>query len=246
MPLLKRCIFLVVLAGAAIAQSTQPPLSETRLTIHTLVREDLFAGFLADDLERFNRGEKSLAALLEKRPESKAELLAWSGGAAMYRAVKALEANKNEEFRKYYQTALDRIAEAQKLGPQNGGVAAVVGGTHVLFADRLPKEDQAAAWSRAYTSYQILWTQQAPAVDKLPLHLRGELLGGLAQSAQRTGRTEELAKYLDKIIEVAGDTPYGTVAKKWKSDPASAATSKITCMSCHDDGRLSAKMAALK
>ncbi len=65
-------------------------------------------------------------------------------------------------------------------------------------------------------------------------------------SAQRTGRTDELAKYLDKIIEVAGDTPYGTVAKKWKSDPASAASSSITCMSCHDDGKLSAKMAALK
>jgi hypothetical protein len=246
MRLLKRVIFLVVLAGAAIAQSLQPPLSETRLTIHTLVREDLFAGFLADDMERLTRGEKSVAVLLEQRPGSKAELLAWSGGAAMYRAVKAFEANRSDEFRTYYQTALDRIAEAQKLGSQNGGVAAVVGGTQVLFADRLPKELRAAAWSRAYDSYQILWQQQATAVDKLPLHLRGELLGGLAQSAQRTGRTDELAKYLDKIIEVAGDTPYGTVAKKWKSDPASAASSSITCMSCHDGGRLSARMAALK
>ena len=182
----------------------------------------------------FARGEKSIEVLLEQRPGSKAELLAWSGGAAMYRAVKAFEANRTDEFNSHYKTALDRLSQAQKLGPENGGVAAVVGGTHVLFADRLPKELRAAAWARAYDSYQILWKQQAPAVDKLPLHLRGELLGGLAMSAQRTGRTEELAKYLDKIIEVAGDTPYGATAKKWKSDPASAATSSITCMSCHD------------
>ncbi len=136
------------------------------------------------------RGEKNVEVLLEQRPGSKAELLAWSGGAAMYRAVKAFEANRNDEFNSHYKTALDRISQAQKLGPENGGVAAVVGGTHVLFADRLPKELRAAAWSRAYDSYQILWKQQAPAVDKLPLHLRGELLGGLAHvsSAHRPDR----------------------------------------------------------
>jgi hypothetical protein len=91
----------------------------------------------------------------------------------------------------------------------------------------------------------MLWKQQAPAVDKLPVHLRGELLGGLAASAQRTGHTEELATYLDKIIELLPNTPYEPVARQWKKDPKVAASSTITCMTCHDAGRLSARVATL-
>jgi hypothetical protein len=82
-------------------------------------------------------------------------------------------------------------------------------------------------------------------VDRLPVHIRGELLAGLAQSAQRTGRTEEFQQYLDKILTVLRDTSYEPVAKEWKSNPAAAAKTSITCRSCHDPGRLSARVAAL-
>jgi hypothetical protein len=36
-----------VLATGLAAQSPEPPLAETRLTVHTLLREDVFAGYLA-------------------------------------------------------------------------------------------------------------------------------------------------------------------------------------------------------
>ena len=36
--------------------------------------------------------------------------------------------------------------------------------------------------------------------EKMPVHLKGEMLGGLAQSALRTGRKEEANQYLDKIL----------------------------------------------
>lgn len=239
-------IFLVALfVTVAMAQSPEPPLSDSRLSIHTLVREDIFAGYLSDDIERLARGEKSIQTLLEKRPNAKAELLAWQAGAALYRAVRAYENNRNDEFQQKYKLALDLFSQANQLGPKNGGVAAVTGGTYVVFGDRLPKEYRAAAWSQAYDSYQELWKQQGAAVDKLPVHLRGELLGGLAQSAIRTGRAEEAAQHLDKIVAVLGNTPYDPIAKKWKADPKSAASDSITCMTCHEGGRLNARLAAL-
>ncbi|MGE0128239.1 MAG: hypothetical protein AB7U82_09175 [Blastocatellales bacterium] len=242
---LGRIILVAAFVTVAVAQSLEPPLSDSRLTIHTLVREDIFAGFLTDDLERLARGEKSIQTLLEKRPAAKAELLAWQAGATLYRAVRAHENNKKEEFEQKYKQALDLFSQANQLGPKNGGVAAVTGGSYVVFADRLPKEYQAAAWSQAYDSYQELWKQQGPVVDRLPVHLRGELLGGLAQSAIRTGRVEEAAKHLDKIIAVLANTPYEPIAKKWKADPNSAANTTITCMTCHEGGRLAARLTAL-
>jgi hypothetical protein len=78
------------------------------------------------------------------------------------------------------------------------------------------------------------------------LHLRGELLGGLAQSAQRTGRTKELAEYLDKLIAAAPETVYARTAKKWKEDPKAALDTPLTCLSCHAPGRLQARKVALE
>lgn len=241
----KRILLVVVLATVAVAQRIEPPLADTRLTVHTLVREDIFAGFLEDDMARFAKGEKNIQLLLEKRPAEKADLLAWQGGAALYRAVRAFENKKRDEFQQKYQAAQEFFAQARQASPNGGGAAAVTGGSYVVLADRLPKEYRAAAWSQAYDAYQLLWKQQAPIVDKLPVHIRGELLGGLAQAAQRTGHTQEAEQYLDKILEVLRDTPYEPVAKQWKKKPEAAANSSITCLSCHEGGRLSARLATL-
>ena len=244
---IKMTIIVIVFAAvaAAMAQSQEPQPLDSRLPVHTIVREDIFAGFLMDDMERFTKGEKNLDLLLEKRPNEKAGLLAWKGGAALYRAVRAFENKRNDEFQQYYKRALDFFAQARQVGPQDGGVIAVTGGSYAVFADRLPQEYRAAAWSQAYDSYQMLWKFQASSVEKLPVHLRGELLAGLVQSAQRTGHMEEMQQYLDKMLLVLSNTAYEPIAKQWKKNPASAANSSITCLTCHESGRLAPRTAAL-
>ena len=242
----KKIILALALATAVFAQSPEPPLSDTRLTIHTLVREDIFAGFLNNDLERLTRGEKKVQRLLETRTASeKPSLLAWQAGATLYRAVAALENKRPDEFQKLYSRAQELFAQAKQLNPKDGGVAAVTGGSYVVFADRLPKEQQAAAWQTAYDAFSMLWQFQGKGVERLPIHIRGELLGGLAVSAQRTGRTQEAAEYVDRILQVMADTPYAKVAKQWKDNPASAQTATITCLNCHESGRLAARVAAV-
>jgi len=159
--------------------------------------------------------------------------------------VRAHEAKHADEFEKYYRQALGFFEEARKATSGNEAVNAVTGGSFAVFADRLPKEYRAAAWSASYENYQALYKQQASIIDRLPVHLRGEVLSGLAQSAQRTGRTEEAAQHVDKILAVLRDTPYEPMAKKWKANPEAAATTSLTCMNCHDAGRLSARVTAL-
>jgi hypothetical protein len=239
-------LFVVALCLTAAAPMPEPPLSDTRLSIHTLVREDIFAGVLDGDMTRLERGEKSIEYLLEKRPADKAGLLAWKAGAILYRAVRAREANHPEEFEAKYEQAMDLLSQAKKLGPHDLGVTAATAGIYALLADRLPEKLQGTAWSTAYDSYQALWKTQEREVEKLPLHMRGELLGGLAQSAQRTGRTKELNEFLEKILAVAPDTAYARVAKQWKEDPKAATTTRMTCLTCHAPGRLAARKAALE
>jgi len=243
-----RQLSLLLLAAACLAadtQSPEPPLADKRLRVETLLREDFFAGLLDDDLDRLARAEKNIELLLEQRPNDKPTLLALKGGVAMLRAVRAHEAKHSEEFERKYAQALDILAEAKKAGPEDIRVAAITGGMYAMLADRLPESKRAKAWSTSYDSYKTLWKNQSAAIEKLPLHLRGELLGGLAQSAQRTGRTKELSSWLDKIQAAAPDSPYARMAARWKEDPKAAATERITCLTCHAPGRLARIRAAL-
>ena len=112
---INRTLLAVVFLAVAAAQSPEPPLSDSRLSVHALVREDIFAGLLADDLERFSRGEKNIELLLEKRPSEKANLLAWRGTATLYRAVRAHEKDRAGEFQHHYRLALDLFSQAYQL-----------------------------------------------------------------------------------------------------------------------------------
>jgi hypothetical protein len=249
MRLLKSTVIGFAVVATIAAQSPDAVLSDTRLTVHTLVREDIFAGFRGDNIERLERAERNIEILLKERPDERGNLLAWKAGAATYRAVRAHEAGQAEEFGRRYKEALDGFDAAGKAvnpGASIVGVAAITGGTMAVFADRLPQKDRAAAWALAYDNYSKLWQQQGPGIEKLPVHHKGEVLSGLTQSAQRTGRTAEAAQYLDTMLTVLADTPYEAMAKQWKSDPASAATTNLTCKNCHAPGRLSNRLEALK
>jgi hypothetical protein len=239
-------ILIAVICLASAAEPQNDPLADPRLSVHTLVREDIFAGVMDNDLDRLARGEKKIETLLVKRPGEKAPLLAWKAGATMYRSVLALEADRKKEFEEKYAQAIDLQAQAKKLGPKDMGVTAATAGFYAQLADRLPEKQRAKAWAAAYQSYLALWEEQKGAAKALPLHLRGELLGGLAQSAQRTGHDKELAAYLDKILEMAPDSPYARVAKQWKEDPTAPKSKRLTCLTCHAPGRLAARHAAPK
>jgi len=235
--------FAIAITSTVPAQAPEPPLADTRLTVHTLLREDVFAGFLQNDLARLARAEKNIDLLLVSRSADRSSLLAWQGGTELTRAAQAIEAKQSDQFRAHYRRAVELFAEARMLGPTNVAVFAINGGSMLMLADRLPEKERGAAWEEAYAAYQQLWKMQGEAIDKLPLHHKGEVLTGLAQSAQRTGRDAELGTQLDRILTLLANTPYAKTAQQWKDNAASRAQSKLACQTCHGPGTLVARLA---
>jgi len=236
----------MLLSVIGMLSAAAPAGFDPRLNVHTLVREDIFAGLLGNDMEQFTRGEKTLEILLAERPDDRSSILAWQGSANIYRAVRAYEEKRPAEFAERYRRGRELLAEAARLGPDNPGVSAVSGGVYVVLADRLPPEHRAQAWTTAYDAYRNLWRMQGAAVEKLPLHLKGELLAGLAQTAERTGHKDETALYLDKMLTLLPNSAYEARAKKWKENPELASRTSVACQTCHDAGRLAARKAALQ
>lgn len=233
----------LAMPAAVPAQAPEPPLADTRLTVHTLLREDVFAGFLQNDLTRLARAEKNADALLASRPAERPSVVAWQGSMALTRAVQAHEANQPDQFRQHYRRAQELFAEAMKIGPEVVGVWAIAGGTQVSVADRLPVPERREGWELGYTAYQQLWKLHGPIVEKLPVHMKGELLSGLAQTADRTGRSDEAAAQIERILTMMPDTPYAARARQWKEEPASRAASRLACQTCHGPGTLVARIA---
>jgi hypothetical protein len=243
--LLLTVVTVVVISATVPAQAPEPPVQDARLTVHTLVREDLFAGFLQNDLTRLARGEKNLALLLTTRPEERASLRAWQGTAALTRAVLAHEANQRDDFRRHFEGSVAAFKEAMTLGPNSVPVFAIVGGSYSMVADRLPEAERSTAWQQAYAAYQRLWEMQGAIIEKLPVHHKGEVLSGLALTAQRTGRDAEVGPHLDRVLALMPDTPYAARARQWKDVPSSRATARLTCQTCHSPGTLTARLAEL-
>ena len=122
---------------------------------------------------------------------------------------------------------------------------AITGGGFITFSDRLPERYRHDGWNKAYEAYSRLWRAQEAGFDKLPLHLKGELLAGMAQSAQRSDHPAESAQFVEKILATMPGTPYAETAKKWIDFPETAAKTNLTCRACHEAGRLEARKASL-
>ncbi len=231
-----------LVVATVIALSAQ---SDPRLIVSTLVREDIFAAVLANDMTSLARGEATLEQLNQERPRERSMVRAWQGLATFYRAVRAYESGDASEGERLYAKAHARFDEALELAPNSLGVWSLGGFANASFADRLPSNRRTASWAEAYDYYQKLAAQQMPLVDKLPVHDKGELLGGLTMSAQRTGHQAEYLKSLDKMIEVMANTPYEGTARTWKEHPETVATTSLICKTCHEPGRLKARQAVL-
>lgn len=214
------------------------------LTVSTWVREDLFAGFMVNDLERFQNGMRKLDEIIAAAPGTP-DALAWRGGGKLYLAVRAHEAGDVEKFRQLYAEArkdFDQGTASLAAGAQAPeAYYAIRGGTFTLFADRVPEALRRDAWTDARDSYRALHDKQKPYFDKLPVHMRGEVLSGLAQASQRLGEPAERWNALvNEMITALPDSPYAARGKRWIEKPELAGRTSLVCQTCHEPGRLEA------
>lgn len=208
------------------------------LTLNWLVREDIFAGLLENDRARLAKGVETLERVGKYYPEF--EVVAWKYSIEAIEAVWAHESQDEIGFRRHYGLALTYLNQLRKLtanGPKHLPEifeGAVLG----VLADRMPEGMRKGAWERAYLAYSKLDELQAAEFEKLPMHMKGESLAGLAVTASRTGREAEVMKALTRIQEGMPKTPYAMVAKKWAEEPESRGKVKLMCISCHEPNRL--------
>jgi hypothetical protein len=207
------------------------------LPVSIWVREDLFAGYLNGNMRAFQRGERKLDELLAQKPNAPG-IRSWKLSAEFFRAVLLHEANDRQAFEERYQEVTSRFEDLRQQTPNSVGLLALYGGTIATLAHRLPVELQDAANRRATEMFLRLEELQQAEFDKLPLHHRGEVLAGIAQSAARSGQDDLARKYLTRIATTLPNTPYAAFAQMMLKDKNAMRTRRIACNSCHEPNRL--------
>jgi hypothetical protein len=218
------------------------------LRTSTWVREDIFAGFLEGDMNRFQQGVAKIDRILAANPRA-ANAVAWKGGAELYLAVRAHEAGDEAGFRSGYAKARELFAKASAIAVETPasaqGVYAITGGSYTAFADRAPSAQSREFWEQVRVNYTALRALQQPAFDKYPPHFRGEVLAGLAQAELRLGDGEKGKTLAADLVAALPGTPYALFAQRMLDKPATVAKAKLTCLTCHDSGRLQAVLERL-
>lgn len=212
--------------------------ADQRLTLHWLVREDIFSGVLANDRARLEKGAQTLETVASLY--APVDVYAWRAGVEMMRAVWAHEDGKPEDFRRHYSLAITYFDATRNLANERTVAIPEIfeGGIYVATADRLPESLRRGAWERCYLAYKKLNALEASRLDKLPLHMRGEIIAGLAVATQRTGRTAELPAALEAVQTKLPGSVYATAAQKWLADPTSATKVRMACLTCHEPNTL--------
>ncbi len=216
--------------------------AEQRLTLHWLVREDIFAGILANDKVRLEKGMKTLESVAPFYEE--VDVMAWRFSAETVRGIWAHEEGRTEDFRRHYALALTYLDRCRSAAKGNRLIIPEIfeGGVYAVLSDRLPESLRAGAWERTYQAYKKLNELEAGRVDRLPVHMKGEIIAGLALATQRTGRSAELGAALETVRQKLPGTVYARAAEKWIADPAAAGKVRMACLSCHEPNTLGPKL----
>jgi hypothetical protein len=232
-------LFVTTFVATISAQAPRP----ANVPFYTWVREDTFAGLIDGDFARLEQGERKTQDYLLENPQRN-DAANWLGATKIIRAVKAFRDGQTASGDAMLRDGLKAMDEAITRAPNDLGLRAPAGGTLMYLASQLPEQHYQGALQRAREHYAALYRVQAPALAQLPLHIKGELLAGVAETEFRIGDRERGVQLLNQIVSELPGTGYARTAATWLSAPDNVGKdARLVCQSCHEPGRLSSWMA---
>ena len=234
-----------ILAIYAGAQSAENLVKPQQISIHTWVREDIFAGLVARDTVAFERGVRKLDRFLLDNPND-ANGLAWKVEVYGYRMRADREAGDDAAYQRDRAEAQDYGTRALALRkPDEVGPWVIIGGMQIFNARYAATAgDSAALYTEGLDLLGKAQEAQRPIWDQLPAHMRGELWSEMAFAYDQLGEQEKRKQIATAMIAKLQGSPYEARGRRWlKLEKLSY--SETACISCHEPGRLQTTLARL-
>ena len=220
-------IVVLLLTGGLLAQ--QP--SELRNAGRDLL------GALNGDMEKFERGMRTLESLLAQNPKDPA-VKVLHGNGVFARSGEAFQKGDIQNAMKLWQSGLDEMAQAVELAPDNIFVRARRG---VVLISASRSSSMPPAMAKPLTQLAVEdfdkvleVREKEQTLAQRSIHQRGELLSGLADGWSRLGNPDKARSYFERITRDLKGTIYEQRAKAWLDDqPEAKASDYFACSGCH-------------
>jgi hypothetical protein len=235
-------IFLLALLILPAADDLVKP---DKISIHTWVREDLFAGWMANDSAPFERGVRKLDRFLQDHPED-ANALAWKYLETMHRMRRAHAANDNAAYQRHLAAGAELAAQSlARARGNNSGPYIIVGSVMITAAYAAPEDQRAAMYREGREILRKVPVIQGASFDKLPAHMRGELWSLMTVASDLLGDKGDRDQLIQDMIAKLPGSVYESRAVRWQKLPDLSSQRQYMCLSCHEPGRLNAVVARL-
>jgi tetratricopeptide (TPR) repeat protein len=216
---------LLLLTSAILAQG--PPDLQT-------LRSDMFA-VLTGDVERFERGMKTLEGMLAKNPKDPVLKVLWGTG-LFARSGEAFKKGDMGGAMKVWQSGLDEMAQAVELAPENLVVRGRRGVVLISASRATPPQMAKPLLELAVGDFEKILQirEKENTFSQNSAHKRGELLIGLADGWNRMGNTDKARGYFERVTKELRGTIYEERAKAWlEGKPEAKAADFFACSGCH-------------
>ncbi len=214
-------------------QKSAPPATPSR-DLEFAVRGDMFAG-MAGDTQAFDRAMKACESALAADPKNAAALV-WHATGMYFRSSLAFRSGDVASGNSLREQARKEMDEGVALRPSSVDILIPRATVLQMQAAHTPDADIAKrVWQRSTDDFEKALQLQAETFDKLPVHSRGELLGGLAEGYAGLGDSTKARVYLTRLTKEMPDTPYAQKAKTLLAGESLPRPLGVTCIGCHVD-----------
>jgi uncharacterized protein YciI len=216
--------------GLARSEPAQPSTAAPAARFDHVVRNDFFAGFNGD-AAALERGMKVTEQVLAAQPDH-AEAMVWHGSGMFFLSGRFFQQGDSQKGMEFWTKSLAMMDRAVELAPANVGVR-IPRGAVLLSASRfVPPDMRKQLLDRAFSDYNHSFELQKDRIATMPTHPKGELLSGLAEMHELSGRAPESKALLQQIVREMAGSPYSRRAEKWLAEGMPAPAQR-NCIGCH-------------
>jgi hypothetical protein len=218
-------IVALLLAGGLFAQEPED--------IRTIGADML--GALNGDTETFERGMRSVEALLAKNP-TEPRLLVLHGTGVFARSGAAFQQGDVASAMKLWQASLAEMAQAVAMAPDSLFVRARRGVILISASREAPPAMARPLTTLAVEDFERVREirEKEQTLSLQSAHKRGELLTGLADGWNRLGDRDRARGYFERITRDLKGTIYEQRATAWLEDkPEAKDADYFSCSGCH-------------
>ena len=195
------------------------------------VRADFFAGF-AGDKDAMERAMQVSGKAIADDPKDSAEAMAWHGGGLMVLSGQKFQQGDFAAGGELWARAVAEMDKAGTLEPDNPGVLIPRAAVWFAASRQVPPERGRPLVEKAVADYEHVYEMQKTYFDTLDVHMRSELLFGLADGYKRNGNQDKAKFYFERLAAIGSASGHFDQAKQFLNGENYAIVG-IGCVGCH-------------